>query len=63
MAYTLNKENQNTEESEILKEEDLLLDIFSLNNLESDSVRLSASTIKQLFKDTDYNLKDVRKKN
>ena len=62
LAYTLNKENQNTEESEILKEEDLLLDIFSLNNLESDSVRLSASTIKQLFKETDYNLKDVRKK-
>ena len=61
MAYTLNKENQNTEESEILKEEDLLLDIFSLNDLESDSVRLSASTIKQLFKETDYNLKDVRK--
>ena len=29
--------------------------------LESDSVRLSASTIKQLFEDTDYNLKDVRK--
>jgi len=61
LAYTLNKENQNTEESEILKEEDLLFDIFSLNNLESDSVRLSASTIKQLFKETDYNLKDVRK--
>ncbi|MDA9957357.1 glucosaminidase domain-containing protein [Candidatus Pelagibacter sp.] len=61
LAYTLNKENQNTKESEVLKEEDLLLDIFSLNNLESDSVRLSASTIKQLFKETDYNLKDVRK--
>ena len=45
-----------------MKEEDLLLDIFSLNDLESDSVRLSASTIKQLFEDTDYNLKDVRKK-
>ena len=61
LAYTLNKENQNTKESEVLKEEDLLLDIFSLNNLESDSVRLSATTIKQLFKETDYNLKDVRK--
>ena len=61
LAYTLNKENKNSEEGEVLKEEDLLLDIFSLNNLESDSVRLSASTIKQLFKETDYNLKDVRK--
>ena len=60
LAYTLNKENQNDEEGEILKEEDLLFDIFSLNDLESDSVRLSASTIKQLFEETDYNLKDVR---
>ena len=39
-----------------------MFDIFSLNDLESDTVRLSASTIKQLFEDTDYNLKDVRKK-
>ena len=38
------------------------MDIFSLNNLENDSVRLSASTIKQLFEDTGYNLNDVRKK-
>ena len=33
-----------------------------MNNLENDSVRLSASTIKQLFEDTGYNLNDVRKK-
>ena len=39
-----------------------MFDIFSLNDLESDTVRLSASTIKQLFEDTDYNLQDVRKK-
>ena len=62
LAYTLNKKNKNKKESSVLKEEDLLLDIFSLNNLESDSVRLSASTIKQLFEDTGYNLNDVRKK-
>ena len=62
LAYTLNSENQNKEDNHVMKEEDLLFDIFSLNNLESDSVRLSASTIKQLFEDTDYNLKDVRKK-
>jgi Bax protein len=61
LAYTLNKKNKNKKESSNFKEEDLLLDIFSLNNLENDSVRLSASTIKQLFEDTDYNLKDVRK--
>ena len=62
LAYTLNSKNQDKEDNQVMKEEDLLLDIFSLNDLESDSVRLSASTIKQLFEDTDYNLKDVRKK-
>ena len=62
LAYTLNKKNKNKKKSSVLKEEDLLLDIFSLNNLENDSVRLSASTIKQLFEDTGYNLNDVRKK-
>jgi Bax protein len=62
LAYTLNKQNKNKKENNTLKEEDLLLDIFSLNNLENDSVRLSASTIKQLFEDTGYNLNDVRKK-
>jgi Bax protein len=61
LTYALNKKNENENESEILKEEDMLFDIFSLNNLESDSVRLSASTIKELFDDTGYNLKDVRK--
>ena len=62
LAYTLNSKNKDKEDDQVMKEEDLLLDIFSLNDLESDSVRLSASTIKQLFEDTDYNLKDVRKK-
>ena len=62
LAYTLNNQNQAKENVEIKNEEDLLIDIFSLNDLESDTVRLSASTIKQLFEDTDYNLKDVREK-
>mgnify|MGYP001561929546 FL=1 len=62
LAYTLNKKDKNKKESDTLKEKDLLFDIFSLNNLESDSVRLSASTIKQLFEDTGYDLNDVRKK-
>ena len=61
MAYTLdNDETKN--QNEIINEEDILFDIFSLNDLETDTVRLSASTIKQLFEDTGYNLKDVRKK-
>ncbi len=61
LAYTLNSKNQKTENIEVLKEGDLLFDIFSLNDLETDSVRLSAATIKQLFEDTNYSLKDVRK--
>ena len=62
LAYTLNKKKKFKEENHLLDEKDLLLDIFSLNDLESDTVRLSASTIKQLFQDTGYNLKEVRKK-
>ena len=62
LAYTLNnKKNGTRENGEILNEKDLLFDIFSLNDLESDTVRLNASTIKQLFDDTNYKLKDVRK--
>ena len=62
LAYTLNNGgdiengvNQN------LDENDLLRDIFSLNDLDTDTVRLDASTIKQLFEDTDYKLDDIRK--
>jgi Bax protein len=60
LAYTLN--NGSRDEDEIINEDDVLFDIFSLNDLETDTVRLSASTIKQLFEDTGYNLKNVRKK-
>ena len=63
LAYTLNnKGSNNQEKNEILDENDLLRDIFSLNDLETDTVRLNASTIKQLFEDTNYSLKDVREK-
>ena len=61
LAYALNSKNQKTENIEVLEEGDMLFDIFSLNDLETDSVRLSAATIKQLFEDTNYSLKDVRK--
>ena len=61
LAYTLNKKNNGTDtDSKNPNEKDLLFDIFSLNDLETDTVRLDASTIKQLFDDTDYKLKDVR---
>ncbi len=62
LAYTLNKKNSSEKENELIDEKDLLVDIFSLNDLETDTVRLSAATIKQLFQDTGYNLKEVRKK-
>ena len=60
LVYTLN--NGSKEQDEDINENDVLFDIFSLNDLETDSVRLTASTIKQLFEDTGYNLSDVRKK-
>ncbi len=63
LAYTLNSKNNGAEEkTELLDEKDLLVDIFSLNDLEVDTVRLNASTIKQLFEDTKYKLEDVREK-
>jgi len=63
LAYTLNnKESDLAKGEEFLNENDLLEDIFSLNELETDTVRLNASTIKQLFEDTKYSLKDVREK-
>ncbi len=61
LAYTLNKKT-NGDDNKILNEKDLLVDIFTLNDLDVDTVRLNASTIKQLFEDTNYKLEDVRKK-
>ena len=63
LAYTLNqKKLDNTDDNQYLNEKDLLVDIFSLNDLETDTVRLNAATIKQLFEDTNYTLKEVREK-
>ena len=63
LAYTLNNGGDNKyDENKVLNEKDLLVDIFSLNDLETDTVRLDASTIKQLFEDTNYTLEDVRNK-
>ena len=50
LAYTLNNKTNNLKSNdELLDEKDLLFDIFSLNDLEKDTVRLNASTIKQLY--------------
>ena len=62
LAYTLDKKNnKNLSDNEDFDERDLLVDIYSLNDKETDSVRLDASTIKQLYEDTDYRLDDIRK--
>ncbi len=62
LAYTLNNKDKNTEENETLNEEEVLVDVYSLNNSETEAVYLSAARISKLFKETDYNLNDVRKK-
>ena len=62
LAYTLdNQTSGSLDVNEQYDERDLLVDIYSLNEKETDAVRLDASTIKQLFEDTDYELDDIRK--
>ena len=53
--------NRNLEESDEVNFKDLFYDVLQFDVNEQDTVRLSASTIKQLFKDENYNLKDIRK--
>ncbi len=54
-------ENQDTKLDSDLNEKYLFDDIFEFDEMPSDTVRLSAVTIEELFKSTDYNLKDIRK--
>ena len=62
LAYTLDKEaNGSLDANEEFDERDLLVDIYSLNDKETDAVRLDASTIRQLYEDTGYKLDDIRK--
>ena len=62
LAYTLDKKKNGTlDANENFDERDLLVDIYTLNEKETDAIRLDASTIKQLFEDTGYKLNDVRK--
>ena len=49
------------EEKEKINFKDLFYDIFDFDDVPDDTVRLSAATLEQLFKDTKYNLKDIRK--
>ena len=52
-------EQKNIDEG--LNIENLFEDVFSIEEVPTDAVRLSAETIKQLFKDTKYSLDNVRK--
>ena len=62
LAYTLDKKNNRSlDVNEEYNEKDLLVDIYSLNEKETDAIRLDASTIKQLYEDTGYKLDDIRK--
>ena len=54
-------EKKETKLDELTNKMFLFEDIFILDEKPTDSVRLSAATIEELFKSTNYNLEDVRK--
>ena len=60
---TLKNLLENTEQKleDVVDQTLLFEDIFIFDEQPTDSVRLSAATIEELFKSTNYNLKDVRK--
>ena len=55
------EKNKNLTEDDEVDFKDLFTDVFEFNVNEKDTVRLSASTLNQLFKDENYSLKDIRK--
>ena len=61
--YNLKKllENKTTKLDEKLNKKFLYEDILTFDEQPSDAILLSAATIEELFKSTNYNLKDVRK--
>jgi len=54
-------ENETTKLDEKLNKKFLYEDVFTFDEQPSDAILLSAATIEELFKSTNYNLKDVRK--
>ena len=54
-------EKKDVESDNVLNNKFLFEDILMFDEKPTDSVRLSAATIAELFKSTDYSLKDVRK--
>ena len=58
---TLNNDKLLEEDSEVVSDErDLLYDILEENNSEINLVRYTTSEIDSLFKEVNYNLKDIR---
>ncbi len=53
--------NEREEVDKILDTKNLFEDIFTFDEMPTDTVRLSASTVKELFKDTEYDLNEIRK--
>ena len=54
-------ELEKIKENDEVNYKELFVDIFDFDISEGDTIRLSASTLNQLFKDENYNLKDIRK--
>ena len=54
-------EKKATKLDDELNKKFLYEDVLTFDEQPSDAVRLSAATIEELFKSTNYNLKDVRK--
>ena len=54
-------EKKNTESDKAANQNFLFEDILIFDEKPTDTVRLSAATIEELFKSTNYSLKDVRK--
>ena len=61
LEKVLNGELDEKENIEDLDTSKVYEDIFEFDDIPSETVRLSAATIKQLFKDTGYDIEDVRK--
>ena len=61
LAKVLEGKSITTEQNDELDNLQIFQDIFEYEDITTTTVRLSAATIKQLFKDTNYTLKDVRK--
>ena len=61
LEKVLESKSITTEQNDELDNLQIFQDIFEYEDIETTTVRLSAATIEQLFKDTNYTLKDVRK--